>query len=73
MSSSISLDTLVVAGLVVSGAIYLFRESLFGNPSGSSRTVGGTNGVATNGLHGVQRKKRSRNFVQVMGETVSVI
>ncbi|KAI8051573.1 NADPH-dependent cytochrome P450 oxidoreductase [Syncephalis plumigaleata] len=69
MSSAVSLDTLVVAGLVVSGAIYLFRGALFGDQSGPAKAIGSNGATANGGLNGVQRKRRSRNFVQVMNET----
>ncbi|KAI9590817.1 flavoprotein-like protein [Syncephalis fuscata] len=58
MSSAVSLDTLVVAGLVVSGAIFIFRGSLFGGNSGTAKP---SIPLAA---------PRSRNFVEVMEQTV---
>ncbi|RKP06656.1 hypothetical protein THASP1DRAFT_35095 [Thamnocephalis sphaerospora] len=64
MSFATSLDTLVVAGLLASGAVFIFRKSLFGDAKSNGARAGAGNGVA-----GTQRKKRSRNFVEVMEQT----
>jgi hypothetical protein len=72
MSFATSLDTLVVTGLVISGAVFIFRGSLFGDSSNVKTINGLPNGTAANS-NGVQRKKRSRNFVEVMEETASIV
>ena len=71
MSSAVSLDTLVVAGLIVSGAVFIFRDALFGGTASAAKGTNSLGGAGTGAGNIIQRKKRSRNFVEVMEQTVS--
>jgi hypothetical protein len=64
MSFATSLDAIVVIGLLASGALFIFRKSIFGD--GTKKLTGNASTQSVG-----QRKRRSRNFVEVMAETVS--